>query len=63
MGVSIFFILYYRGSLVRSTLLFRTTLLLLLFTIVIGVHGISHAILEKEYNFYPPSMRASATWA
>lgn len=33
--------------------LYQILILLLLSSIVIGLHGISHALLEKQYNFVP----------
>lgn len=32
---------------------YRTVVLVLMFSIAVGVHGISHALLEKHYNFFP----------
>ena len=32
---------------------YRTLVLMLLFAIAIGVHGISHAVLEKQYGYVP----------
>ena len=32
---------------------YRILLLILLFSIVATVHGVSHVLLEKEYNFVP----------
>jgi len=32
---------------------YRILVLALLFSIAIGLHGVSHAILEKEYNYVP----------
>lgn len=32
---------------------YRLLVLVLLFAIAIGLHGLSHAILEKEYGYVP----------
>jgi len=32
---------------------YRILILILLFSIVVTVHGVSHVLLEKEYNFVP----------
>ena len=32
---------------------YRTLMLLLFFATVVGIHGISHLLLEKEYNYMP----------
>jgi hypothetical protein len=32
---------------------YNLLVLLLLFAILIGLHGISHALLEKQYNYVP----------
>jgi hypothetical protein len=32
---------------------YRILVLILLFSIVITLHGVSHVLLEKEYNFVP----------
>jgi hypothetical protein len=47
-GCVVFTILSLRGM--NS---YQTLVLALLFAIAIGVHGLSHAILEKEYNYVP----------
>lgn len=37
---------------------YRIIVLVLLFSIVIGIHGISHVLLEKEYQFIPGNLWA-----
>ena len=37
----------------KSLDIYNLLVLLLLFAILIGVHGISHALLEKQYNYVP----------
>ena len=32
---------------------YRLLIVVLLFSVAVGVHGISHALLEKHYNFRP----------
>ena len=32
---------------------YRQLILLLLFTLALGLHGISHLLLEKEYHYNP----------
>ena len=41
------------SSKLRTISGYQTLVLLLLFAIFVAVHGISHAILEKEYGFNP----------
>jgi|LauGreDrversion2_5_1035112.scaffolds.fasta_scaffold230717_2 hypothetical protein len=33
--------------------IYHIVVLLLLFTLVVGVHGVSHALLEKQYGYFP----------
>ena len=33
--------------------IYRIVILLLLFSIVVGIHGLSHALLENQYGFVP----------
>ena len=40
-------------SKIRRLDVFHTLLLTLLFSIAIGVHGISHLGIEKQYNYDP----------
>ncbi len=35
---------------------YRIIVLVLLFSIVVGIHGISHVLLEKEYQFIPGNL-------
>lgn len=53
MGAALFFAVWYRAKLVTESTSFRTLLLLLLFAIGVGIHGISHALLEKFYGWNP----------
>jgi 4-hydroxybenzoate polyprenyltransferase len=55
MAASVLFGLYYFSKL-KSLDSYRILVLGLLFTIVLTIHGISHALLEKEYNFIPFNM-------
>jgi uncharacterized membrane protein HdeD (DUF308 family) len=41
------------GALVFFRYSYKTILLVLMFSLAAGVHAISHAFLEKEYNFIP----------
>ena len=50
MGLSALFALFYFSKL-KSLDTYRILILLLLFSIVLGVHGLSHVMLEKEYNY------------
>ena len=41
------------ASKIKSLDVYNLLVLLLLFAILIGLHGISHALLEKQYNYAP----------
>ena len=41
------------SSQLRKLDLYRTVVLTLLFSIAIGLHGVSHLGLEKQYNYNP----------
>lgn len=41
------------ASKIKSLDVYNLLVLLLLFAILIGLHGISHALLEKQYNYVP----------
>lgn len=41
------------ASKIKSLDIYNLLVLLLLFAILIGLHGISHALLEKQYNYVP----------
>jgi hypothetical protein len=41
------------SSRLRGLDTYRILVLALLFAIAIGLHGVSHAILEKEYGYVP----------
>jgi len=46
-------ILYINYSKISKEEPYKIIILILLFSIAIGVHGLSHLGLEKEYNFNP----------
>jgi hypothetical protein len=52
LAASVLFGLFYFSKL-KSLDSYRILVLGLLFTIVLTIHGISHVLLEKEYNFIP----------
>ena len=45
-----FAIVLYYFSTIRTLGIYRILILLLLFTITIGIHGLSHGLLEKQYR-------------
>jgi len=47
----LFVIAYYPKIYALDT--YRQLILLLLFTLALGLHGISHLLLEKEYHYNP----------
>lgn len=51
MFISLFCLIYY--SQLRKLDPYRSVVLLLLFSIAIGVHGVSHLALEKQYGYNP----------
>ena len=48
----IFVIIYF--SKLQNLDAYRILVLILLFSLVVGVHGISHLGLEREYGFFAP---------
>lgn len=42
-----------RASKLKGLDTYRILVLALLFAIAVGLHGVSHAILEKEYGYVP----------
>lgn len=46
-------VLYNNYSKINKIDTYKIVILLLLFSIAIGIHGISHQGLEKNYNFNP----------
>lgn len=50
--ISFLFVIFYYSKL-QNLDTYRILVLLLLFSIVIGVHGISHLGLEREYGYSP----------
>jgi membrane-bound ClpP family serine protease len=46
-------VLFFNFSKVSKIGTYKVTILLILFSIGIGVHGLSHQGLEKNYNFNP----------
>lgn len=46
-------ILYMNFGKVKSFGIYEILIIVLLFATVIGIHGISHLGLEREYDFYP----------
>lgn len=53
--VAIVFVISYFPKL-QALDAYHTLVLILLFSIVIGIHGISHVFLEKEYQYVPFNM-------
>lgn len=41
------------ASKIKSFDIYKLLVLLILFAILIGLHGISHLLLEKQYNYIP----------
>ena len=52
--VSLFFVMIYFSKL-QGLDAYRILVLILLFSLVVGVHGISHLGLEREYGFFAPT--------
>ena len=50
--VSIVFVSLHWSKL-RTLDAYHTLILLFFFSTVVGIHGISHLLLEKEYNYMP----------
>ena len=50
--ISVIAILFYFSK-IQSFDIYRMLVLLLLLSVAIGTHGISHVLLEKEYNYDP----------
>jgi hypothetical protein len=48
-----FWFLVFNISKVRGYDTYHIFIIIILFSIGIGVHAISHAILEKQYDYYP----------
>ena len=48
-----FAVIVYHFSTIRTLGVYRILLILLLFTVAIGIHGLSHGLLEKQYNYVP----------
>ena len=42
-----------RASKLKGLDTYRILVLALLFAIAVGLHGVSHAVLEKEYGYVP----------
>ena len=51
MGAAFFYAVWYRSNVLTNVTTNRTLLLLLFFSMAVGIHGISHALLEKFYGF------------
>jgi phosphoglycerol transferase MdoB-like AlkP superfamily enzyme len=49
---SLLFVVFYFKR-IQTVDTYRILILLIISSIAVGIHGISHAILEKEYNFFP----------
>ncbi len=45
-------VLFYFKDL-QSITTFETLVLMLLFSLAVGIHSISHAVLEKQYSYIP----------
>lgn len=55
-GLLIFFacvMLFIKRNEIKSFDTFNVIVLVLLFAIVIGIHGLSHATLEREHDYHP----------
>jgi hypothetical protein len=52
MIVAIVMVIVY-SSTIKKMGLYQWLVLLLLFSIVVGIHGVSHLGLEKEYGYNP----------
>ena len=50
--ISIIAILFYFSK-IQTFDIYRMLILILLLSVAIGTHGISHLLLEKEYDYYP----------
>jgi hypothetical protein len=53
-------LLLYNARRIGSMSLYMSLVVVLLFSIAIMVHGISHLFLEKEYGYYWPLVREPA---
>lgn len=51
-AASVLYLIIYNAS-IRKLDSYRLLVLSLLFAIAVGLHGISHAMLEKEYGYVP----------
>ena len=52
LGIAVLLTIIYFTKL-KKVGVYNILVLVLLFSIVLGVHGISHLLLEKEYGFVP----------
>ncbi len=50
-GSVLFAVLY--ASRLKGLNTYQILVLALLFSVAVGLHGLSHAVLEKEYNYVP----------
>jgi len=52
LGITVIFAcVYYKN--IQNFDTYQMLLVLLLFSITVGVHGLSHVLLEKTYNYVP----------
>lgn len=48
-----FLFIIFNFSKLKSLDPYKVLILILLFAVVVGIHGLSHAMLEKQYNYVP----------
>ena len=48
-----FAVIVYNISTIRALRVYRILIILLLLTVATGIHGLSHGLLEKQYNYVP----------
>lgn len=48
-----FFILLFYSKDLQDITTYQILVLMLLFSLAVGIHSISHAVLEKQYSFIP----------
>ena len=51
-----FIILYKNYSKIRNIEPYKLIILILIFSLSIGIHGLSHSGMEQKYNFNPINM-------
>ena len=48
-----FAVIVYNFSTIRALRVYRVLIILLLLTVATGIHGLSHGLLEKQYDYVP----------